>query len=182
MNQKLSGAGGQVQCRAGIWGRSPAPGSFLATLPMLPRRLPCLLSAMVLAVGPGPAPPHTWIVDLKANRSRFAAVGVVLVAVVLVRVARQERRNLVAPPLWLLPLTGPSEPASGGAQPPRPPLRYEPEVEEAEFRERERLRQRKQHLAFALVTAVAVTVTSGTWAARNFPWSPDVPRSEERRV
>lgn len=220
---------------------------------------------MVLAVGPGPAPPHTWIVDLKANRSRFAAVGVVLegevvefrstslgsvrgiyrlvdasdrrgvlvrtgrlpggggayrvlanvaatqpsdssfvvdeigrtrldrpsvvplliavlsglgvvaLAVLLVRVARQERRNLVAPPLWLLPLTGPSEPTSGGIEPPRPPLRYEPEVEEAEFRERERLRQRKQHLAFALVTAVAVTVTSGTWAARSFPWSPDVP-------
>src|SRR5438132_13754440 len=78
MNQKLSGAGGQVQCRAGIWGRSPAPDSFQATLLMLPRCLPCLLSAMVLAVGPGPAPPHTWVADLKANRSGFAAVGVLL--------------------------------------------------------------------------------------------------------
>ena len=33
---------------------------------------------MVLAVGPGPAPPHTWVADLKANRSGFAAVGVLL--------------------------------------------------------------------------------------------------------
>src|ERR1041385_2156734 len=45
---------------------------------MLPRPLPLLLSAMVLAAGPGSGPPHTWIADLKANRSGFAAVGVLL--------------------------------------------------------------------------------------------------------
>ena len=232
---------------------------------MLPRRLSSLLSVLVLAVGPGPAPPHTWIADLRANPSRFAAVelllegdvvelrsispgaergmyrlvdgsdhrgvlvrtdhlpggggayrvlagvaaaqpsdsnlvvdefgrmqldrpsviplliavlsglGVVALTVLLLRVARQERRHFVAQPLWLLPFTAPNEPASRGAEPPRPPLRYDPEAEEADIRQRERLRQRKQQLAYALVAALAVTVTSGTWAARNFPRSPRVP-------
>src|ERR1043166_4612606 len=265
MNQKLSGTGGRVQCGAGIWARRPAPGSFHSTLSMLPRRLSSLLSVLVLAVGPGPAPPHTWIADLRANPSRFAAVelllevdvvelrsispgaergmyrlvdgsdhrgvlvrtdhlpggggayrvlagvaaaqpsdsnlvvdefgrmqldrpsviplliavlsglGVVALTVLLLRVARQERRHFVAQPLWLLPFTAPNEPASRGAEPPRPPLRYDPEAEEADIRQRERLSQRKQQLAYALVAALAVTVTSGTWAARNFPRSPRVP-------
>src|ERR1051325_2289087 len=265
MNQKLSGAGGRVQCGAGIWGPRPAPGSFHSTLPMLPRRLPCLLSAMVLAVGPGPTPPRTWIADLKASPSRFASVGVLLrgdvvelrsispgaqrgmyrlvdgsdrrgvlvrtdhlprgggayqvlagvaaaqpsdsnlvvveigrmrvdrpsvvpvflavlsglalvaLAVLLVRVAREERRHFVAQPLWLLPFTGPYEPAPRGAEAPRPQLRYEPELEEADFRERERLSLRKQRLGYALVGAVVATGAAGTWAAHSFPRSPRVP-------
>src|ERR1051325_2292621 len=45
---------------------------------MLSRRLPLLLSVLVLSAGPGTEPPHTWIADLKANRAGFAAVGVLL--------------------------------------------------------------------------------------------------------
>src|SRR5436309_14995220 len=78
MNQKLSGTGGRVQCGAGVLGRSPAPGSFPSKRPMPPHRLPSLLSVLVLAAGPVTTPPHTWIADLKANRSGFAAVGVLL--------------------------------------------------------------------------------------------------------
>src|ERR1043166_6073161 len=190
MNQKLSGTGGRVQCGAGIWARRPAPGSFHSTLSMLPRRLSSLLSVLVLAVGPGPAPPHTWIADLRANPSRFAAVELLLEGdVVELRSispgaergmyrlgdGSDHRGGLVGTDH--LPGGGGAHrgPAAGGADPPRPPLRYDPEAEEADIRQRERLRQRKQHLAYALVAALAVTVTSGTWAARNFPRSPRVP-------
>jgi hypothetical protein len=232
---------------------------------MLSRRLPLLLSAMVLAAGPGSGPPHTWIADLKANRSGFAAVGVLLegevvelrstskgsvrgiyrlvdasdrrgvlvrtnrlpggggayrvlagvattqpsdsslvvdeigrtqldrpsvvplliavlsglgvvaLTVLLVQVARQERRKLVAPPLWLLPFIGPSKTA-----PPRPQaavasLRYEPELEEADLRVREQLRHKKQRLAYALAVSVTVTGAASVWSARTFPRSPPVP-------
>jgi hypothetical protein len=232
---------------------------------MLSRRLPLLLSVMVLAAGPGTEPPHTWIADLKANRAGFAAVGVLLegevvelrstskgsvrgvyrlvdasdrrgvlvrtnrlpggggtyrvlagvattqpsdsslvvdeigrtqldrpsvvplliavlsglgvvaLTVLLVQVARQERRKLVAPPLWLLPFTGPYKTASPRPQAAVTPLRYEPELEEADLRVREQLRHKKLRLAYALAVSVIVTGAAGVWSARTFPRSPPVP-------
>lgn len=105
----------------------------------------------------------------------LSAIALVVLATLLVRAVREERRHLVAPPLWLLPASGPYGSAAPGQGAAGPGLRYEPELEEADLRERERLGQRKLRLAQALAGAVIVTGAASAWAARTFPRGGEIP-------
>src|SRR5438093_1316000 len=94
-----------------------------------------------------------------------SAVAVVVLAILLGRAAVEERRYRVAPPLWLLPESGPygkalaaSAEGEGRGEGP-PPLKYSPELEEEDRRQRELLRQRTRRLFQLTVGSVAAMAT-----------------------
>ncbi len=106
------------------------------------------------------------------------AVSVVLlliIGVLLRRAMVQERQYLIQPPLWLLPDAGPYGKAVTVPGTVPPPMKYEPELEEADRRQRDTLRRRKRSLFQALVGSMALTGVNATWLLQTRPAAAQVP-------
>ncbi len=100
----------------------------------------------------------------------------VILLVLLRRAVAEERQYAVAPPLWLLPDAGPyGKPAAGEAAPVQPPLKYQPELEEADRYQRAQLKRRKRSLLQALVGSLAITGSSAAWVIGTRPAQGQVP-------
>jgi hypothetical protein len=125
--------------------------------PIMPR----LLLAVVFATDSRPLLPLTAAV--------VSVVGLVMAVRLLVRARREERRTLIATPLWLLPMPEVSGKEEGAPVPPPPVFHYDPELEAEDMRLRERLERRRQTLTVAVFIASALAVLTTVWAIDSLP-------------
>lgn len=106
-----------------------------------------------------------------------SALGLLTLGGLLVRAALEERRYRVSPPLWLLPDAGPY----GKVTPPPksdlpgPPLKYSPELEEADRRQRDQLHKRTRNLVQLTLGSLGLFGLSGAWLLISRPASAQVP-------
>jgi len=99
-----------------------------------------------------------------------------VLVVLLIRAGVEERRYKLTPPLWLLPEAGPyGKTALAVPNAPPPPLRYSPELEEADQVHREQLRKRKRNLFHAVIGSFGLTGSSAAWLLITQPVSAQVP-------
>ncbi len=112
---------------------------------------------------------------LPAVGAGVSLILLVIIGVLLGRAMVQERHYLIRPPLWLLPQAGPYGKAVTVPGTVPPPMKYEPELEEADRRQRETLRRRKRTLFQALLGSMALTGVNATWMLQTRPASAQVP-------
>lgn len=105
----------------------------------------------------------------------ISGFALLTIAALFIRARSEERRHAVAPPLWLLPDAGPYGKALAVTGAPPAPLKYQPELEEADRRQREILRRRRKSLFRALIGSVAITGSSAVWAIDARPGAGQVP-------
>jgi hypothetical protein len=104
----------------------------------------------------------------------LCVLALLLLAGLAVQAIREQRRYLLALPLWLLPYAAPSGKADKGSDS-LPALRYEPELEVADRRHHVRLRNRKRGLLTATGGAAALTGLSVLWVVSSRPAAPMIP-------
>jgi hypothetical protein len=104
----------------------------------------------------------------------LSGLAVLVLAGLAVQAIREQRRYLLALPLWLLPYAAPSGKADKGTDS-LPALRYEPELEVADRRHHVRLRNRKRGLLTAVGGATALTGLSALWVVSSRPAAPMIP-------
>ncbi|MGQ0701725.1 MAG: hypothetical protein ACT4PM_01165 [Gemmatimonadales bacterium] len=104
----------------------------------------------------------------------------VVLVVLLIKAALAERRYKLTPPLWLLPEAGPYGKTlalptgqSGGGGP--VPLKYSPELEEADEAQRDQLRKRKRNLFQAVLGSFGFSGASAAWVLVTQPAVAQVP-------
>lgn len=100
-------------------------------------------------------------------------LGALTLGALLVQITREQRRNLLALPLWLLPFA-----ASGGnadRSDSLPALRFEPELESEDRRRHGELRRRKRKLMAGTSAAALLTAASGFWVIRSRPHVTNLP-------
>ena len=108
--------------------------------------------------------------------SVVSLLSFVVLAVLLVRAAIEERRYKLTPPLWLLPEAGPYGKALAAGQATQSlPLKYAPELEEADRLHRDQLQKRKRNLFQALIGSFGLTGGSAAWLLVTQPVSAQVP-------
>lgn len=99
----------------------------------------------------------------------------VLMTVLLIRAAIEERKIQLSPPLWLLPEAGPYGKSLTLPNATTPALTYSPELEEADRVRREQLRRRKRSLFRAMVGSWAMAGLSIAWFLVTEPAQAQVP-------
>ena len=103
-----------------------------------------------------------------------SVLALLVLAVLAVRAIREQRRYLLALPLWLLPYARPTGKADRASDS-LPALRYEPELEVADRRQHVRLRNRKRGLLTAMGGAAALTGLSALWVRSTRPTPAMIP-------
>jgi hypothetical protein len=104
----------------------------------------------------------------------LSVLALLVLAVLAVRAIREQRRYLLALPLWLLPYASPTGKADRASDS-LPALRYEPELEVADRRRHVKLRNRKRGLLTAMGGAAALTGLSALWVRSTRPVAPMIP-------
>ncbi|HEU5218111.1 MAG TPA: hypothetical protein VFU23_05595 [Gemmatimonadales bacterium] len=102
-------------------------------------------------------------------------VGLALIGFLFWKAYVEERRFAVAPPLWLMPEAGPYGKAGPASGPLLPPLKYDPDLEEADRAQREQLQRRKRGLLQAMAGLVVLTGSSAAWVINTRPVAGQVP-------
>ena len=101
-----------------------------------------------------------------------------VLVVLLIRAAVAERRYKLTPPLWLMPEAGPygkTLAMPGEASEGPVPLKYSPELEEADEAQREQLRKRKRNLFQAVLGSFGFSAASAAWILVTQPAVAQVP-------
>ena len=105
----------------------------------------------------------------------ISALCLVTMSGLLIRAAVEERRYKVSPPLWLLPDAGPYGKGVVAPGTPGPPLKYSPELEDADRKQRERLQVRRRNLFQLTLGSLALFGVSGAWLLISRPASAQMP-------
>ncbi|MGH7524685.1 MAG: hypothetical protein ACREK8_10295 [Gemmatimonadales bacterium] len=140
------------------------------------------VEAKVAPVSGDAAPPELIEIGRHATDERPALPTAVFIlcgltaltlGALLIQISREQRKNLLALPLWLLPYAASTGNADRGDS--LPALRFEPELETEDRRRHGELRRRKRKLMAGTSTAVLLTAASGFWVVGTRPHVTNLP-------